>query len=235
MSAWELHHGDCLRLLPTVADGAAGVVITDPPYGVAYARHSGPREQRAVLNDERPFIWWLAGAYRVTRDGGALLCFHRWDVQDVWKMALEAAGFEVRSQLVWDREIHGSGDTRRDLAPQHDLAWFAVKEIRREFRFPGKRPHSVVRDQKPRWQQLTHPTEKPLGLMLELVTTLCPEDGLVVDPFAGSGSTGEACIVSRRRFWGCELDEGHHRRARARLEQSAPLFSGRETQAEFGG
>lgn len=220
-----LHRGDALRWLAEQPAGCADAVITDPPYGIAWRTRDG----RKVLNDERPYIWFLGEAARVLKDGGAMVCFTRWDVQEIWRAAIEAAGLEVTSQLVWDRVIHGKGDVRRQFAPQHDLAWFAAKG---EFRFPGRRPHSVLHVM--RRSETLHPTEKPVELLLELVTTVAPEGGLVVDPFAGSGSTGVACIVSGRRFAGCELDEGHWRVAARRLGEAAPLYTARERQAELG-
>jgi DNA modification methylase len=62
-----------------------------------------------------------------------------------------------------------------------------------------------------------HPTVKPLALMRWLVGLACPPGGLVLDPFCGSGSTGAAALLERRRFLGIELDPGYARIARARI------------------
>ena len=62
-----------------------------------------------------------------------------------------------------------------------------------------------------------HPTVKPIKLMRWLCRLVTPPGGLVVDPFAGSGSTGVAAALEGFAFVGCELDEGHAAIARARI------------------
>jgi site-specific DNA-methyltransferase (adenine-specific) len=63
-----------------------------------------------------------------------------------------------------------------------------------------------------------HPTVKPLELMRWLTRMICPPGGTVLDPFAGSGSTGAACAIEGRRFIGIEKDERYVPIARARIE-----------------
>lgn len=65
-----------------------------------------------------------------------------------------------------------------------------------------------------------HPTEKPAGLLEILIKTSCPPAGLVGDFFAGSGSAGDACALTERRYIGCEIDPDMAAQANARLEQS---------------
>jgi site-specific DNA-methyltransferase (adenine-specific) len=71
------------------------------------------------------------------------------------------------------------------------------------------------RTRRPR--QNTHPTVKPVALMRWLVRLGCPPSGLVLDPFAGSGSTGIACLAEGRRFIGLEREREYAAIARARL------------------
>ncbi|HWC49694.1 MAG TPA: site-specific DNA-methyltransferase [Solirubrobacterales bacterium] len=63
-----------------------------------------------------------------------------------------------------------------------------------------------------------HPTVKPLELMRWLVRLLCPPGGLVLDPTAGSGTTGAAAVLEGRRFCGIELEPAYVEIARARIE-----------------
>lgn len=67
-----------------------------------------------------------------------------------------------------------------------------------------------------------HPTVKPLALMRWLVRLACPPDGLVLDPFCGSGSTGAAAALEKRRFVGIEQDPDFAEIAVARIEHWAP-------------
>jgi site-specific DNA-methyltransferase (adenine-specific) len=67
----------------------------------------------------------------------------------------------------------------------------------------------------------THPTVKPVGLMRWLIRLACPADGLVLDPFTGSGSTGVAALREGRQFLGAERDPAYAQIARARLTHAA--------------
>jgi DNA modification methylase len=69
-----------------------------------------------------------------------------------------------------------------------------------------------------------HPCQKPLLLMRELVERLTPPGSLVLDPFAGSGTTGLACHQTDRRFIGFEIDRGYAALAARRIAEDSPLF-----------
>lgn len=78
-----------------------------------------------------------------------------------------------------------------------------------------------------------HPTQKPLKLLNELIERYTSPGDTVFDPFAGSGTTGVACIKRGRNFIGCEIDPHYHAIAVRRLEDAAaqlPLFSEMEMQ-----
>jgi DNA modification methylase len=214
-----------MRVLPALPAGMADLVLADPPYGIGYHTRADhrPEHRRRVANDERPYIWWLAEAFRLTRAPGALVCFCRWDVQEIFRLAVLAAGYDLRTQMVWDRVIHGMGDAGACPAPRHDVMWFAT---RGRFQFPGRRPKSVVTAMRAHADALVHPTEKPVALMTELVTTLAPAGGTVLDPFTGSGSSGVAALRAGMNFVGVELEPAHVATARRRLEEAAPLFLG---------
>jgi site-specific DNA-methyltransferase (adenine-specific) len=68
-------------------------------------------------------------------------------------------------------------------------------------------------------EKTAHPTQKPLELVRRLVAAASPPDGLVVDPFGGSGTTFVACEALGRRWLGCESDAGYRRIIAARLKQ----------------
>jgi DNA modification methylase len=75
----------------------------------------------------------------------------------------------------------------------------------------------------------THPTVKPIGVMTWLVRLITPADGLVLDPFCGSGTTGIAAALERRRFVGIERDPGHAELARSRITHWSPIGGNADT------
>ena len=223
MAEWTLYEGDCLEVMRSLPENSVDAVVTDPPYGIDY--QSGRRYKLAKLpkiaNDERPFVWWLYDAFRVLKDGGAILCFCRWDVQDAFRLAMEWAGFTIKSQVIWDRQIHGMGDLKAAFAPTHDVIWFGVKG---RFEFPGKRPQSVIRIPRLSGQVLAHPNEKPVDLMRWCVESVTPKGGTVLDPFAGSGSTLVAAIEGGYRAIGIEVDPTYCEIIRKRMAELQPAL-----------
>lgn len=202
--------GESLDILRSVKSSTIDVILADPPYGISYRTRTGKR----ILNDERPFIWWLYDAYRILKTTGTFFCFCRWDVANDFRWAIDLAGFKVRSQVIWDSRVHGMGDTKAAFAPRHDTIWFATKG---RFEFRSGRPPSVIEAQ--RLIQPMHPTEKPVPLLVELLRAVAPPNGLVLDPFMGSGSTGEACHRLGLRFIGIEKDRSFFARAARRLDR----------------
>lgn len=73
--------------------------------------------------------------------------------------------------------------------------------------------------QKGRRKVTTHPTEKTVGWMQHLVKLVCPENGVVLDPFMGSGTTGIACLLENRGFLGVEKEDLWFNSAKERLEE----------------
>ena len=71
-----------------------------------------------------------------------------------------------------------------------------------------------------------HPTVKPVDLMRYLCRLVTPPGGTILDPFAGSGSTGKACLLEGFDFIGIELDPEYAAIARDRIYATAPLFAG---------
>lgn len=212
--------GDCLDVLRTLPDGAFHSCVTDPPYGINYqsSRRTDKEKRKPIItNDSKPFIWFLYETYRVMCDNSCLICFCEWRHQEVFKVAINTAGFKVKSQMIWDRQWHGMGDLEGSPAPMHDVVWFATKG---KFKFPGDRLKSVLRFQRVDAESLVHPTEKPVSLMRHLVHSVTPPGGIVLDPFCGSGSTGKACVYEDFWFYGIERDAEYHKIAEARIAEA---------------
>lgn len=225
---WTLVEGDCMEALRELPDGCATLINTDPPYGIGYQ----PKDKRheTVLNDERPYLWWLGEAYRVCADPGAIVCWTRWDVEPLWRSAVEAAGFRIRSQVIWDKGNHSMGDCSATFGLQHECAVFATKG---RFAFNNERPVTIQAHPRPSSQSRVHPTQKPVSLHLALTRPLTKPGDLVIDPFAGSGSAGAAALRIGRRFWGCEKDPKHAARARAMLESGSQDFTQAQSRFTF--
>lgn len=100
--------------------------------------------------------------------------------------ALRLAGLTVKSVIVWDKKAHGMGDLKGSFAPRYEVIIFAAKG---RFELPGKRPDDLIACAKVGNQSLTHPNEKPVELLEQLIEATTTPGALILDPFAGSGST----------------------------------------------
>lgn len=209
-------------ILRTIPSDSIDAIITDPPYGISY--HGTRRKDKArwfnkIANDCAPYIWWLLDAARVLKPGGALLCFTRYDTEEAFRFAIRLAGLEPKTQIIWDKGVHGVGDCRGDFGLRHENIIFAAKG---RFAFPGHRPVSVIRVPRLASARLTHPNEKPVELLRGLVEAVTRPGELVFDPFLGSGTTAVAAKMARRRYFGVEIDVGYLNAAKARLAATAP-------------
>lgn len=155
-------HADSLTVLRQMEPEGVDAVITDPPYGINYVSQTGAK----VKNDTAPFIWFLYDAFRVLKPGGSIICFTRWDVQQTFIDAMKLAGFKVKSEVIWDKVIGGQGDLKAQFSPSHENIIFAIKG---KYSFPGHRPRDLVTYQKLASSQMIHPTEKPVGLLTNLI------------------------------------------------------------------
>lgn len=216
-------HGDCLTVLRQMEPDSVDMVITDPPYGVDYQSNRAAKEnrRRKISNDKTPFIWWLYDAHRVLKEGGGVLCFSRWDVQQVFIDAMQIAGFTVKSVLVWDRMHRGMGDLKGSFAPRYDTCIFATKG---RYILPNGRPDDVIQCQRLNGAELVHPNEKPIDLLRQLVEATTVPGALILDPFAGSGSTLAAAAMTGRRYIGVELDAEYHAIAQQRALDALKTF-----------
>lgn len=216
MSVVSLVQGDCLREFFNIDSNSVDALITDPPYGIDFqsCRTEKASRKSKIANDKAPFVWFLPQAYRVLKPDGCILVFCRWDVQDAFKTAMQWAGFKVKSSIVWDREVHGMGDTKSAFAPMHDTILFGTKGF---YAFPGNRPKDVLRFPRVPPIHLQHPNEKPLELMEALITTTTRPGDIVCDPFMGSGTTGVACARLGRKFIGLELDAQYFQISKERI------------------
>lgn len=111
---------------------------------------------------------------------------------------------------------HGMGDTKAAFAPSHENIVFAVKG---KYSFPGSRPKDLVTFPKINSSKMVHPTEKPVGLLANLISSVTKPGDLILDPFAGSGSTLVAAKKTGRRFIGIELDDDYFVTAQRRIEE----------------
>jgi len=218
MSNINLMQGDCLERMKEIKDGSVDMILTDPPYGIDFQSHRKKDKSSwmpKIANDKKPFIWWIYEAAKKLKEGGALICFCRFDSWVDFSVACENAGLKVKSQIVWDKMNHGTGDLKGAPGLRHEIAVFATKG---RFTFHSKRPQSLASFKRVAPAKLAHPNEKPVDLMLWLIAHYCEDEGTVLDPFTGVSPVGVAAKSLNRSFIGIELDETYFNIAKERID-----------------
>jgi site-specific DNA-methyltransferase (adenine-specific) len=126
--------------------------------------------------------------------------------------AVQAGGWLWRGIVVWDKTANSRPRAGFSARAEY-LIWGTRGAFDREVYLPG-----VIAAATPRGDERRHMTEKPIGL-LEQLMEICPEGGLVLDPFSGSGSTLDAARNRGRRALGFEINDAHLETAGKRLDQ----------------
>ena len=228
--------GDCLDVLRTLPDGCVDAVVTDPPYcsgaateaGRGSSTHQGLRSETMRAGRFEWFdadnmttsglVWLLRSvaveSSRVLVGGGSILAFCDWRMAFTLGPAMESAGFRLRNLVVWDKGHFGCGTGFR---PQHELI---LHLTRRSPDFHAMDTGNVLRTKRVQSGDRDHPTEKPVELMRQLLRVVCPPGGLVLDPFAGSGTTGVAAISEDRRVILIEKEPAYVEIARRRVRDA---------------
>lgn len=202
-------NGDCLKLLPMVPEAHVDFILTDPPYITRYRSRDG----RSVPNDDNDA--WLkpsfAEMYRVLKPDSFAVSFYGWPKADRFLTAFRAAGFRVVGHFVFPKRYTSKTQFVRY---QHEAAYLLVKG--------NPKPQAIIGDVID-WTysgNKYHPTEKPLSVLTSLIAAFTPANGLVLDPFAGSGSTLLAARSLGFQYLGIELDAKYHAIACDRLMQA---------------
>ncbi len=199
--------GDCIELLDRLPAESVDLALTDPPYGIGYRsnRRKDGAHRRQIANDSDLNIVHRSARriHRVLKPDSALYMFADRNRQDEVAAVLARAGFRVKNRIIWDKGNHTAGDCRGAFGFRYEILFLAVKGrplIR------GKRHDDIWRFPRVPGQKLAHQNEKPVPLLVQAIEAFSDPGALVIDPFMGSGSTGEACALTGRRFLGCELD-----------------------------
>jgi len=194
-------HGDCLEILPMLPKGCVSAVVTDPPYGISVTKMtlgnrkaSKPIYRSGNWDDDTPDLKLMVelGLPMIVWGGNH------------FDLPLR------RGWLVWDKA------TGANSFSDAELAWTSFGAAIRMTRIPWVGANAKETCDYDRY----HPTQKPIALMRWCIGHLPEDAGIILDPFAGSGTTGVAAVLEGRRCILIEKDERYVEIARRRVAEA---------------
>lgn len=192
----------------TLMDGkSANLVLTDPPYNVAFESVGGLKIKNDAMNNDAFFEFLLAAFTNmnaVVEKGGSAYVFHA-DTEGLnFRKAFTEAGFKLSGCCIWVKDSLVLG--RSPYQWQHEPVLFGWKQGGKHKWFADRKQTTIWNFAKPR-RNADHPTSKPLDLLAYPIRNSTQANAIVLDLFAGSGSTLMAAEETNRIAYCMELDE----------------------------
>lgn len=247
---YTLYHGDCLSILPALAEGSVALAFADPPFnvGIRYGENNDRRDDYAE--------WcaaWIAESFRTLKGTGTIYLMtitrhlenlypvmkaHGIFINQVnWRNVAAANGKrcfwnEYQPILVYGKtagyKFYPYAQTR--ILEKANLRWGGYTTEPRgqlldywddiPFVYAGSVTHPEAL-LKPGTNSKAHPAQMPVGLAARAILFSTDEGDTVLDPFMGSGTVGVAAMRTGRRFIGIELDPAYFQIAAERIANAA--------------
>ncbi len=220
----QIVHGNCIEVMGQMPANSVDFILTDPPYLVNYRDRTG----RTIQNDDDDT--WLKPAmkeaYRVLKQDRVAVMFYGWTKVDKFFEAWLGAGFQPVGHIVFRKSYSSKS---RFLRYQHEQAFLLAKG-----RPPlPKQPLGDVMEMPYSGNKL-HPTQKPVSALASLIRSFSLPGEIVLDAFAGAGSTCAAAALTGRKYVGMELDETYLTQASARMNRVHERIAARRRSSTIG-
>ncbi|WP_119066039.1 DNA-methyltransferase [Rubrobacter indicoceani] len=242
---------DCLDLMRSMPDSCVDCVFTDPPYRlsgggrtirngelVSVDKGDWDRTLGSFRADHAFNAAWLLEARRILKPGGALWASGTHHIVFSLGFALQTLGFRVLSTVVWEKTDPPPNHFGTSFRHSHELlVWAAKPGARHTFESDAvsgavnagvpppaqvgtvwRIPHVPMEEKR----HGRHPTQKPLRLVRRALLATTRRDGLVFDPFSGSGTTAVAARELGRSFVGTETEREYAELAGSRIRATEP-------------
>lgn len=233
----QLINGECLEEMFSLPKNTIDLILVDLPYGTTKNKwdviipfvdmwlafeHVLKEEGRVVLTAAQPF------ASQLIMSNPSLF---KYDL--IWEKTLASGQLNVKKMplrtheyiLIFYKKFNTYNEQKTEGIPykisrkgDYSEGCYNGQKASIKNNTGYRHAKSVIKVPNPRIKG-GHPTQKPLALMVYLINTFSNKGDLVLDCCMGSGTTGEACIATGRRFVGIELDTNYFNVAKDRLSQ----------------
>lgn len=235
----SIHHADNRLIFQSLDSNSIDLILTDPPYKDYQSNRPKVNPKQKKINEsDFNLNFFLTESARVLKNGAHIYCWCDHNtfphiILEMKRLQTEAKKkrsinyFSYKNCLIWVKSKHGSGDLKGDYAPQHEFVIFAVKgHVTKARKLNGKRKPNVFFKgtasnatffSTVAHKTFNHGTVKPVDILEIMIAKSTFEGEIVLDPFAGTMSTAEACINLNRRYIMVEMDETHFKNGEQRI------------------
>ena len=223
----KIHLGDAFDLIKQIPDGSVDVVITSPPYSMGKEYESKKRDLSTFIHDQEIMI---SECYRVLKNGGSLCYQVGMFVKDNAVTPLiyiifpivskHAKKLVLRNEIAWHFGF-GLNCKRRFSGRYESILWYTKGN---DYQFNDKRDlgdfWEITNVKANHPEKTLHPCQFPKELPERLINALCPKDGIVLDPYMGSGTVAIAAIEEGVHYIGFEKEKAYVDIANERIKHT---------------
>ena len=237
----QLFNEDCLAIIPTLENNSIDLLITDPPYNLGefiQKRNYNIKNMRENnLLNAKDWDSLSKEEYLVNMDkffqevfsklkiGANIIIFiSSLRIESIVEIA-EKYGFYYKTTGVWHKTNPMPRNMNLHFINSNEFWIYFVykKRTGNVFNNENKMIMDYIESSTPKSSEKQygkHPTQKPIQIIDYLIKILSREGDLVLDPFLGSGTTGESAVRLKRNFIGIELDRNYFEMAKKRIESA---------------
>lgn len=244
----KIFNEDALIGIKGIPDESVDLIVADPPYGLG--KDYGNDSDKLKPKDHLAWSYqWIDAIIPKLKKTGSFYVFLTWQYSPEIFSYLKKKLIMV-NEIIWDRRVPSMGGSTRSFSSVHDNIGFFVKETKYYFDidavripydeetkkartrsiFVGKKWLEMGYNPKDIWsvarihaqdpERTDHPTQKPLEILARMVLASSPKNGIVLDPFMGSGSTAVASILNCRNYIGFEINKKYCQLAEDRIKEA---------------
>ena len=245
----SLYVGEATKMLSGIPDESIDCVWTDPPYllsnggitcvaGKMVSVDKGDWDKSRGIDADYQFNEaWTEECYRVLKPTGTIWVSGTLHIYPSIGMALLRNGFRLLNDIIWEKPNPPPNLGRRTFTHSTEVVFWASKapkggRHKYTFNYHEMRQENGGKQMKTVWRFTTagkkekqfgkHPTQKPIALIDRCIRASTHPDDIVLDPFAGTASTGVAALKVGRRFIGIEVDQSFAGIGEKRLSEIYP-------------
>lgn len=212
----KIIYGDAIKVMKRIKNNSIDTIITDPPYNVVekmggfiYLFRKSQVENKDIYTKESMQFdvgfnqtSWIKEAIRVCKYGANIIIFNDWE--NMGKIAKELRKYKIKVKSLnhWQKTNPLPAEWRRRFVSGREYFLHSVKPGKYQFNVDklnnGSFEYGLTKKSEKKFG--AHPNQKPVILIEQLIRILSKKGDIILDPFAGSGTTGVACINTNRNY-----------------------------------